>query len=586
MGGDTLILGLCGIILIIFILIAAFGNNFSLNGIKRKSVGDGQHGTARFAAKGEIKQELKIVPYEPEEWRLKKQPPVKDGLILGMERRGRKYYALVDTKDNHTLMNAAPGGGKTTRFTYPNIEFTCACGTCFFATDTKGDVQDRYAFIAEQYYGYHCTVIDFSNPLRSDCWNLLSIVNKYIARYQMTGNVSMMAKAEKSAKITAGSIIGKTDMGSNSFFYQAAEGLIAGIILLIAEFAKPEESHIVSVFKITLELISEKPKKGEKMYLCKLFEKLPPEHKARWLASSAVYSPNESMFNVISTAISRMLSFIDSETEQILCFDSKYDFDGFDRGKNAVFINVPEEDKNKHFLLSLIVEQTYGELLRMAGENRNVLHKRVRYFLDEFGTMPPINNIGSMFSAGRSRGILLCPSVQELAQLGLRYGNEEKTNILGCCQNVLAGGFSPLSEAAKEISNALDKTTVQSGSVSVGGGVNAKNSRSLQMVSRLLMSPDELKNMPKGDFICMKSGMHPFRTHLEYYEDLGISFPKLRETQENAVRTVKYANLKEIEAAINKKYGCREAALIPEDEPELSRQAHSIPKRDPNVWNM
>ena len=365
-------------------------------------------------------------------------------------------------------------------------------------------------------------------------------------------------------------------------------GVVAGftIILLIAEFAKPEESHIVSVFKITLELISEKPKKGEKMYLCKLFEKLPPEHKAHWLASSAVYSPNESMFNVISTAISRMLSFIDSETEQILCFDSKYDFDGFDRGKNAVFINVPEEDKNKHFLLSLIVEQTYGELLRMAGENRNVLHKRVRYFLDEFGTMPPINNIGSMFSAGRSRGILLCPSVQELAQLGLRYGNEEKTNILGCCQNVLAGGFSPLSEAAKEISNALDKTTVQSGSVSAGGGVNARNSRSLQMVSRPLMTPDELKNMPKGDFICMKSGMHPFRTHLEYYEDLGISFPKLRETQENAVRTVKYANLKEIEAAINKKYGCREAALIPEDEPELSRQAHSIPKRDPNVWNM
>lgn len=49
------------------------------------------------------------------------------------------------------------------------------------------------------------------------------------------------------------------------------------------------------------------------------------------------------------------------------------------------------------------------------------------------------------------------------------------------------------------------------------------------------------------------------------------------QTKGKMERTVKYANIKKIEATINKKYGCRGTAPIPEAEPELSRQAHSFP---------
>lgn len=57
--------------------------------------------------------------------------------------------------------------------------------------------------------------------------------------------------------------------------------------------------------------------------------------------------------------------------------------------------------------------------------------------------------------------------------------------------------------AADVLSKALGSRTVMSGSVS--RGKNAP-SQSLQMIERPLMTPDELKSMPKGQFVVMKTG--------------------------------------------------------------------------------
>ncbi len=54
-------------------------------------------------------------------------------------------------------------------------------------------------------------------------------------------------------------------------------------------------------------------------------ERLPDEHKAKWLAGSALYSADQAMMSVMSTALSRLNSFIDSEMEQILCFGTALD---------------------------------------------------------------------------------------------------------------------------------------------------------------------------------------------------------------------------------------------------------------------
>ena len=97
-------------------LITFLSNNQSLNGIKNKVVGDGQHGTAKFANEKEIKEVYKIIDYTPDLWREGKNLPTAEGLIVGSKTIKNKTKAIVDSGDIHALMIGAAGVGKTCLF--------------------------------------------------------------------------------------------------------------------------------------------------------------------------------------------------------------------------------------------------------------------------------------------------------------------------------------------------------------------------------------------------------------------------------------------------------------------------------------
>ncbi len=346
---QILLLCVCGAFLIIIAVLAAIGNLYSLKGIPNKPVGNGQHGTARFATKCEVSKTYKHIRYTPKLWRKGEQLPTVDGLIVGCVNRARAVTALVDDADIHTLMIGASGVGKTANFLYPNIEYCCAAGMSFVTTDSKGDLYRNTATIAEKYYGYKISVIDLRNPTRSSGYNMLYLVNKYMDLYKIEGKLEFKAKSEKFAKIIAKTIISAggdvSNMGQNAFFYEAAEGLMTAVILLIAEFCPPEKRHIISVFKLIQDLLAPSGTKGVSRFQM-LIDKLPGEHKARWFAGAALNSSDQAMASVMSTALSRLNSFIDSELEQILCFDTSIDVEEFCSRKSAIYLVLPEEDQS------------------------------------------------------------------------------------------------------------------------------------------------------------------------------------------------------------------------------------------------
>ena len=53
-----------------------FSHHYTLDGIKSKTVGDGQHGTARWATKKEIQRTFKHVPFQTKLWRSGKRSRV------------------------------------------------------------------------------------------------------------------------------------------------------------------------------------------------------------------------------------------------------------------------------------------------------------------------------------------------------------------------------------------------------------------------------------------------------------------------------------------------------------------------------
>ena len=547
-----------GVVIVLFIiLLSVLTNNYSLNGIKSKTVGDGQHGTARWATAQEVKKTFANVPFDVASWRAGKNLPEVQGLILGSTQRGKQLDALVDRDDVHCLMIGASGVGKTAFFLYPNLEFACASGMSYLALDTKGDLARNYGTIAKKYYGYHVSVIDLRNPTRSDGSNLLTLINRYmdIAR-EHPDNLAARAKAEKYAKILAKTIVNPggddQDRGQNAFFYDAAEGLLTSVILLLAEYvpldsAGHEKRHIVSVFKLVQELLApggQNKKTGFQV----LMDNLPSTHKARWFAGAALNTSEQGMASVMSTVLSRLNAFLDSKLEQVLCFDSAIDAEHFAAEKSAIFLVLPEEDATKNFMAGLMIQNLSRELFSVADEHGGKLPNRVVFYCDELGTMPPFD-ILPLFSAGRSRKLTLVPIIQSLAQLEKNYGKEGAEIIGDNCQDTIFGGFAPNSQTAETLSKALGSRTVLTGSISKG---KDSNSQSLQMAERALLSPDELKNLPKGDFIVMKTGTHPMRTKLQLYFKWGISFEEPYQVPERAQREVYYAGKEELLMNIKK----------------------------------
>ncbi len=559
--------GIGTLVLISVIMFAVLGaitvlaHIYNLNSIKAKTVGDGQHGTARWARKDEIKRVYKHIPYEPELWRKgERLPKVEDqGIVVGCENRKFGTTAIVDTSDVHALMIGAAGVGKTAFFLYPNLEYACASGMSFITSDTKGDLYRHYGKIAKEYYGYNVSVIDLRNPTRSDGNNLLHLVNKYMDLWKANpDNLAYKAKAEKYAKIIAKTIIlsgmDGASFGQNAFFYDAAEGLLCASILLVAEFCPPDTRHIVSVFKIIQDLLAPAKFPGTTQFQF-LMKRLPDEHKAKWFAGAALNTSEQAMNSVMSTALSRLNAFLDSELEQILCFDTAIDAEKFCSEKSAIFVVLPEEDTSKHFMVSLIVQQLYREILAVADEQGGQLKNRVMMYLDEFGTIPKIESAEMMFSASRSRRMSIVAIIQSFAQLQKNYGKEGCEIITDNTQLTVFGGFAPNSGSAEVLSKALGNKTVQSGSVSRG-----KNdpSQSLQMIERALLTPDELKSLPKGTFVVMKTGFYPMQVRLKLFFKWGIEFPKqVYSVLDKGNRKVSYASQEVLEEEIVKVYATR-----------------------------
>ncbi len=79
------------------------------------------------------------------------------------------------------------------------------------------------------------------------------------------------------------------------------------------------------------------------------------------------------------------------------------------------------------------------------------------------------------------------------------------------------------------------------------------------------MTPDELKSIPKGRFVVMKTGSHPMQTRLRLFLEWGITFGEPYILPEKAARTVAYASKQELEDAVFR--GRIATSAIPERTP-------------------
>ena len=97
------------------------------------------------------------------------------------------------------------------------------------------------------------------------------------------------------------------------------------------------------------------------------------------------------------------------------------------------------------------------------------------------------------------------------------------------------------------------------------------------------MTPDELKSMPKGQFVVMKTGFYPMKVRLKLFFQWGITFDEKHPytVPEHGNREIAYASKAEIQTAIIVKYPPNQLAPVyPKDGSQSGQEPVHTPTHD------
>lgn len=75
------------------------------------------------------------------------------------------------------------------------------------------------------------------------------------------------------------------------------------------------------------------------------------------------------------------------------------------------------------------------------------------------------------------------------------------------------------------------------------------------MIERALMTPDELKSLPKGTFVVTKTGAYPMQVRLKLSFEWGIVFPdELYDVADKENRIVAYVRKEDLQKKMEEIY--------------------------------
>ncbi|WP_415961081.1 type IV secretory system conjugative DNA transfer family protein [Ruthenibacterium lactatiformans] len=455
---------------------------------------------------------------------------------------------VADTSDHNLLLIAPPGAGKTTGVFIPTIYYnarvninTKGRGASMLIVDCKGTLYNECsAFLRKA--GYRTPILNIRDVTRSSHFNLMHEVNcamdEYMAATDKLDRAVKYGRAERYAKAVASQLVdnGTATVKSEAsdYFVETSRGLITGIILLVSQYGQSEERHIISVFKVILEMNGQLESLGEDdgPQANKLEHLLTfcGNERIRYYTGAATSADLKTSMNIFSSALGKLTKFIDAELEQLLCsHDAELDADRFIENPTAVFLISPDENTSRHFINSLYIRNLMNDLIYLAESKYGGRCPRDWLLLiDEFGQQPAIEGVDAATAAIRSRGGRAMLSLQNLTQLEKQYNRTLADIIKGTGQTVMFSFVSPTAlSSAKVFSEAMGKETVMTGSTTSAKG-NTSVTRS--MVGRPLMDAADIIALEREVFIVLKGGCRPFRSRAEgYYKYLDLGEHKAEE---------------------------------------------------------
>ena len=511
-----LILGIIILLIIIFLYLEPIIT-------KQKIKNNNEHGSARFSTMREIKKNF----------HMEKIKNIKEsGFPIWYSKNKKRVWFDMDTP--HWIYLGSTGSGKSVTAVIPQCSFiaTANIKKSVFITDPKGEIFSTTSkMFADE--GYKVLTLDFRNPSLSNHLNVLEPIIREYELYIENEKLSKTASTEED-KInfmnksiehlavcnqlinTISKIIMEDKTAKEAFWNNSASDMLYGIIALFLEdYAdgkiKREQITLSSIKKFQNSSMNDKNLKSLKNYLqsksygLKSKDKLIP-----------IITTSENTQKSIASVFNERMSLFDDINVENITSNSDFDFDILGKEPTVLYCCIPDESKIYYSLVSIIVSLIYKTLVLLCNTLPN---KRLKcelvFLLDEFANTPPLEDIETIVSVARSRGMYFQFFLQSFAQLDNLYGKEVSQIIQDNCG--LAYLKTNTQETAEAISKRLGNQTIETTSLNYSLNYsNNSGSKGINLIARSLMTADEIKQLHFKTIIFPTIGYPIFRDTVVY----------------------------------------------------------------------
>lgn len=412
---------------------------------------------------------------------------------------------VVDAEDTHTIVYGATGSLKSRSVVMPTMRVLGVAGESMIINDSKGELYSKLACELQE-QGYDILVINFREPSLGNAWNPLYIPFKFY----MDGNCD---KAAEFANDIASNLM-KDGSGNDPFWENSAADLLFALILLLFKYAK---DHSMPYSAVNIGNIIELRRK--------IFSGRRPQDNVLWKYASgdelisarlsgSIDTADDTRKGILSVFDQKLGAFTIRKTLLDMLANNDIDIGLVGCKKTAIFLITPDEKTTYHPLVSVFVKQSYEYLIYIAAQSQsNTVENRVNYILDEFSSLPAINDMPAMISAARSRDIRFLLIVQSKHQLKKRY-KEEADTIISNCNNWIFLTSREL-ELLRELSELCGEKANRLPNISVFDLQHLSKERNEAVVLCGRMKPAFVSLLDIDKFGWKKFGKLPMENHVK-----------------------------------------------------------------------
>ncbi|MEG1778722.1 MAG: type IV secretory system conjugative DNA transfer family protein, partial [Oscillospiraceae bacterium] len=422
-----------------------------------------------------------------------------------------KYYYIGD--NIHTLCIGATRSGKSRCLVLQSIGASALAGESLFISDPKGELYQYTKPFLER-LGYHVVVLDFMNPQKSNKYNLLEPVIKYLKANDVNKAISAIWDI-------TGAIV--PSGGHSEKIWENGEASVIASAIMAVVYENQDEGYtqyqnLSNVYNFIAQM-AKSP--GEKIIpINEFISDLPQGHPAKSLFAIAEIAPYKTRNSFYTSALASLKLFTSTE---IYNMTRASDYDPVDLGKEkmAIFVVLPDSKSTYYSIASLLVTQHYMELVESASKQGDSLERRVNFILDEFGNFAKIEDFTNKLTVAGGRSIRFNLFLQSFDQLTEKYNKEIANIIKSNCQNWVYLNAED-TDTLKEMSEKLGQytTTTYNLSSSTQKFASPSSSQSISLTGRNLLTGEEIGSLKRPDSL-VTSRANPA---MMYAPDIGCQF--------------------------------------------------------------